>query len=177
MSSPGICMLLFVSEHFTDDTFSSIADHYESLHAPLHRCKFVGTNNKSQVEVTWLLSSSYKFPCVSDHTGTTEHPLSGRSMRECWEAPAGHDIPSNCANHQHWIQKGLWPCHIMGTSLPSLISNSGECASQTLTVGGQKCWLGICLHLAEWSPIPCPHHSEGHVSAMTDGVPGAYTHG
>ena len=76
-------MLLSTSEHYTADNFYSIADHYEHLCAPLHGCQLVGTGNESEVGVARLLSSGDKFPCVSNHVGTTECPFTGDGMGEC----------------------------------------------------------------------------------------------
>ena len=154
-SLPGIWVLLPSSDHYTSHPLSSIADHYDWLHAPLCRCQLVGTNDETEVGVTWLLSSGNKSPHVSDHAGTTEHPFSGEGIRGHWEALTGHDIPSNHTKQCHWIRKGLWPCCSIGTSMPGLLLNSSGGGPQIHVAGGWKSWLGICLHPAEQGPVPC----------------------
>ena len=146
--------------------FPSIADHYEWLCAPFCRCQSVGIDDESKVGVTWLLSSSYKFPCVSNHTGTTEHPFSGGGIVGHWEVLMGHGIPSNGAKHCCWSQEVLWSHHGLGTSLPSPLSNSRGGSPQTCAAGWWECGLVICICPAKWGPIPwslkqqgpCQHH-------------------
>ena len=106
--------------------------------------------------VQWWQISTCKW-----YAGTTEHPFSGSGMGGHWEAPTGHVIPSNHTKHHCLIWKGLWPCHSMGTSLPSLLLNSRGGSPQIYVAGGWKCGLGICLHLAEWGPIPCTLIQQG----------------
>ena len=108
----------------------------------LCRCQFVGTSNENEVEITWLLSSGEKFPGVSGHTGTTEHPLSGRSMGWCRETPAGYGIPFDSTKHCHGLQKGLWPGGSVGTSPPSLLPLSGGGGLQTCNCWWMKAWTG-----------------------------------
>ena len=45
----------------------------------------MGTSDRSEVGFTQLLTSGEKFPGVSNHAGTTEHPLSGRGVGWCRE--------------------------------------------------------------------------------------------
>ena len=95
--------------------------------------------------VTLLLSCSNRFPGVSNHAGTTGHPIPDSGVGGCQEAPTGHGIHPNFTEHCHWIQEDLWPCHSMGTSTPGPLLNPSRCGAQAHAAHGWQCQLGVHL--------------------------------
>ena len=157
--------------------FPFIADHYEWLPTPLRRCQFVGTGNKSEVGFTQLLSDGEKFPGVSDHAGRTEHPLLGRGMGWCGEAPARYGIHFDSTKCCHGVWKSLWPGGSVGTSCQACYHSLEEVAHKfALLVDESADWAYTFVWLNK-ALSHGPLSSEGHISTMTDGVPCVDTHG
>ena len=143
---------------------------HEWFHALLGGCQFMGPGHQAGMEVVWILPGGEKFPGVSDHQGTTGHPFPGSSMGRCQEAPMGHGIPSNHAEHHHWIWEDLWPCHSMDASMSGPLHNPNTHGAQVHAACGWQHWLGLCLCPAEWGPVsgtsvqhgPHQHHDRWH---------------
>ena len=112
--------------------------------------------------VQWWQISMCEWSCRHNWT-----PFLRWCHGECWEAPTGHCIPSNCTKHCCWIWEVLWPCCSLGTSSPSLLPKSADlCCWMTKVQTGHT-------PLSDWMrPLSyAPLCSEGHVSTMTHGTP------
>ena len=174
MSPPGIWVLQPIHEHHSTDLFPSVAGHCEWLCAPLCGCQLVGTDDKTKMGVTWLLSNGEIFPGVSNHTGTMfSQAMAWGDAKKPWWAMAFLLITPSIAA---WYKRIFGFIAVWVHPHQAHYTTPADVAQKlVLLMDGSANWVYAFVQLNEVLSH-APLSSVGHISTMTAGQLCSPTH-